>query len=402
MISVDGMRWIDRNIGVPLCFLLDLVYKLKTIFSFLQGPLLAPRRVVFIELSEMGSAVLADPALRLAQTQFDQVYFLIFKKNKISLDILATIPKDHILTIDADSFWSLTFDTIKFLIKVRQLKIDTVIDLELFSRFTSLLTGLSGASRRIGFYKFHNEGLYRGHFLTHKVAYNPHQHIAKSFISLVKTAGLPANKDLYLKEVIADHEIVLAKANPSDVAHWQVKQALETFGINLDHSRLVLFNCAGGEFLLERRWPIDHYAKLAQLILDQHADCFVLLTGAPSEKEYLEQIIKQAQRARCINFAGLIDFLSLVALYQKSTLMVTNDSGPAHFAATTDLPVYAFFGPETPQLYGALGDFTPIFAGLSCSPCVTAWNHRKTPCTDNICVKVIQPEKVYQLIKGKL
>lgn len=97
-----------------------------------------------------------------------------------------------------------------------------------------------------------------------------------------------------------------------------------------------------------------------------------ILTGAPSEKEYLEQIVKQAQRTRCINFAGQINFLSLVALYQKSVLMVTNDSGPAHFA------------------------------GLSCSPCVTAWNHRKTPCTDNMCVKVIQPEKVYQLIKNKL
>lgn len=402
MISVDGMRWIDRNVGVPLCFILDIFYAIKNLMNGSQDSVPAPRRVLFIELSEMGSAILADPALRLAQKEFTDVYFLIFKKNKISLDILATIPKDHILTIDADSFWSLTTDTLKLLIKLRQLKIDTVIDLELFSRFTSLLTGLSGASRRVGFYKFHNEGLYRGHFLTHRVAYNSHQHIAKSFIALVKTSLLPAKADLYLKEVIHEHEITLTKAQVNPQASQQVSQALDRHGINLETSKVVLFNCAGGEFLLERRWPIEHYARLAQLILDQHSNVFILLTGAPSEKEYLDQIIQLTQRDRCINFAGQINFLSLIALYQKATLMVTNDSGPAHFAATTDLPVYAFFGPETPHLYGALGNFTPLFAGLSCSPCVTAWNHRKTPCAENVCVKVIQPEKVYQLIQSKI
>ena len=59
-------------------------------------------------------------------------------------------------------------------------------------------------------------------------------------------------------------------------------------------------------------------------------------------------------------------------------------------------------GPETPKLYGALGQTTPIYAGLACSPCVAATNHRKTPCNDNICLKVIDPEWVYDLVKPLL
>jgi hypothetical protein len=64
-------------------------------------------------------------------------------------------------------------------------------DLELFSRYTALMTGFSGGSRRIGFYRFHQEGLYRGEMLTHRVAYNPHIHIAKNFIALVDALLVP-------------------------------------------------------------------------------------------------------------------------------------------------------------------------------------------------------------------
>ena len=75
-------------------------------------------------------------------------------------------------------------------------------------------------------------------------------------------------------------------------------------------------------------------------------------------------------------------------------LMLTNDSGPGHFSSVTDLRTFVLFGPETPLLYGSLGNSTPIYAGLACSPCVSAANHRKTPCNDNVCLQVIKPETV--------
>ena len=68
---------------------------------------------------------------------------------------------------------------------MRKAKIDTVVDMELFSRYSGLLTGLSGARRRVGFHKFHAEGLYRGEMLTHRVNHNGHIHMAKNFICMV-------------------------------------------------------------------------------------------------------------------------------------------------------------------------------------------------------------------------
>ena len=79
--------------------------------------------------------------------------------------------------------------------------------------------------------------------------------------------------------------------------------------------------------------------------------------------------------------------------------MVTNDSGPGHFAAVTDMHTFVIFGPETPALYGSLGKTTPIYAGLACSPCVSAANHRKTACRDNVCLQVIKPQQVFMAIE---
>ena len=79
-----------------------------------------------------------------------------------------------------------------------------------------------------------------------------------------------------------------------------------------------------------------------------------------------------------------------------TSLLVTNDGGPAQFAGLTPLPSLVLFGPETPLLYESLADNTTAFyRGLPCSPCLTAYNHRRSPCDgDNQCLKQIGPAEV--------
>ena len=84
---------------------------------------------------------------------------------------LNTVPRTNIFVIREDRFLNLVMDTFRFLVWVRRRGIDTVIDLELFSRYTALLTGLSGAVNRIGFHAFYNEEVISGEMLTHRVAY---------------------------------------------------------------------------------------------------------------------------------------------------------------------------------------------------------------------------------------
>jgi ADP-heptose:LPS heptosyltransferase len=82
--------------------------------------------------------------------------------------------------------------------------------------------------------------------------------------------------------------------------------------------------------------------------------------------------------------------------------MVSNDSGPAHFAAACGLPTIVLFGPETPHLYRPLGNSTALYAGLACSPCVSASNHRKSACNDNVCMRAISVEQVFKAVDDVL
>ena len=94
--------------------------------------------------------------------------------------------------------------------------------------------------------------------------------------------------------------------------------------------------------------------------------------------------------------------IDLLALYALTVVMVTNDSGPAHFAAASGLPTIVLFGPETPNLYRPLGNSIPIYAGLACSPCVSASNHRKSACDDNVCMRAISVEQVFAAVTDVL
>ena len=394
---IDTMRRIDRQAGVPLCAVATVLVRLRD--WLLARPARPLRRILFVELSEMGTTVLAEPAMRKARTRLSaELFFVIFTRNVGSLDLLGTFPPANVFTISDASLFALARDTLLFLVWARRNKIDTVVDLELFSRFTALLTGLCGADRRVGFYRFHQEGLYRGEMLTHRVSYNPHIHIAKNFIALIdallaKTPTVP-----YTKTRIGDDEITAEIAPATAQARAAMLERIRQLApFDPERHRLVLINPNASELLPHRRWMPERFAQLIGRILSAYDDVVVLITGAPEERAEAERLAAQ-NGARSVSFAGHSALAELPALYANAAVMVTNDSGPGHFAAAAGLPTIVLFGPETPKLYQPLGNSHAIYAGLACSPCVSAHNHRKTACTDNVCMQAIEVEEVYAAV----
>ena len=405
--NIDLMRKVDYFAGVPLCALATPFVKLASLFSSHASKQNSrtPRKVLFIELSEMGSAILVDPAMRKMQTAANaELFFVIFKGNAASLRLLNTVPVANVFTIRENNLWNLAIDSLRFLLWARKNNIDTVIDLELFSRYSALLTGLCGAAKRVGFHAFYNEGLYRGAMLTHRVAYNPTLHIAKNFIALVNAALASKAERPYSKTIIDDSEIKLARAPVVESVITAMRDRIREEFPSYDEARhrIVLINPNASDLLPQRRWMPEHFVTVMRDLLTNSEDLLVLMTGAPAEREQAENLKQQVAHERCVNFAGKQKLEELPALYQMAELMLTNDSGPGHFSSVTDLRTFVLFGPETPLLYGSLGNSTPIYAGLACSPCVSAANHRKTPCSDNVCLQVIKPEAVLSQLREAL
>jgi ADP-heptose:LPS heptosyltransferase len=102
---------------------------------------------------------------------------------------------------------------------------------------------------------------------------------------------------------------------------------------------------------------------------------------------------------RFVCLAGRTTLRQLLVLFGLGEVLVTNDSGPAHFAALTEIDVVSLFGPETPLLFAAQGPRShPIWAAVACSPCINAFNNRQTACRDNVCMKAITVDRVFESV----
>lgn len=399
--KVDFMRFVDYWVGVPTCFLLSVIASIQRIFGLRKARKeFEPKKILFMELSEMGSTILAYGAMKKAKELFNaEIYFMIFKENEASVKLLDIIPENNIITIRSKSLFLLIIDTISAVFKMRAKGIDTVIDLELFSRFTSILSFFSGAKAVVGFYRYHMEGLYRGNFQTHKVEYNPHYHISQGFMALVYALEADAYEKPLLKKEIRKEDIARAKVVSGQQDKMNIVKKLQDVNPEIRlGSKIVLLNPNASQLLPIRKWPLERFIQLALMILKKK-DVFLVITGTEAEGEDARVMRDRVKNDRCIDFTGKTSFKELIDLYNVSRVLVTNDSGPAHFASLTDVRIVVLFGPETPKIYSPLSkDCVCVYSDFACSPCVSAFNHRKTPCDKSRCLEAISVEDVFEAV----
>jgi ADP-heptose:LPS heptosyltransferase len=166
--------------------------------------------------------------------------------------------------------------------------------------------------------------------------------------------------------------------------------------------RLIIVNPNASKLISIRKWPLDRYAELVRRLLE-NPDHACVMTGVASEQEDAMFIADRVTSDRLVNLVGKTSLDDLIGLFSIAEVLVTNDSGPAHFAALTDIDVIVFFGPETPKLYKPLTDrATVLYAGFACSPCVSAFNQRRSVCTNNRCLQDIPVSTVHATVLERL
>ena len=410
------MRRVDRWCGVPICHLLTLW---RRIVSFVSTPVTTspPRQVLFIQTAEMGSLVLALPAVRYFERAYPgcAVHVLVFTNLAESVEAIGLAPPERVLTIDPRSLFTIARDTWRFALEARRRRIDTVINLEMFARFPSILTYLSGAGRRAGFYPFGHPGLYCGDLLTHRVIYNPHLHTADALLTIVRALEEPATHVPMGKIPLGPHTGVEPEARPllparavtDAAARQKMLDRLANERPAAAGKRIIVINPNASQLIPIRRWPLESYAALVEKLLGDPGNACVL-TGTRAEQADTRFIVERVPSDRIVDLAGQTSIRDLLDLYSVADLLVTNDSGPAQLAALTDVNIMVFFGPETPALYRPLaepGRCTVLYSHYGCSPCVSAFNQRTTDCTDNLCLKTISVATVHaiavQILEGK-
>jgi ADP-heptose:LPS heptosyltransferase len=396
MTDVKTLRWVDRWVGVPVCFALTGIRRLKDLFR--HGPRPPLRGIVFIKLLEQGSTVLACSAIRRAIDLVgrENVYFLVFEENRFVLEAMGLVRPGNVLAVRRKTLLTLIADTVRAIGRLRKSRVNAAIDLEFFARSSAALIFLTGSRYRVGFHAAGGEGPYRGDLMTHRLRYNPYLHTSQTFRMMVEALTFsPADLLPFDMEPLPADDppppFVPSEAEVNEArAVMQKAACIET------DAPLILLNPNCSDILPLRRWPLERYVDLARRLTERYPDLRVGLTGSPNEARTAEALVKQIGSERCFSLAGHTTMRQLLVIYGLAEVLVTNDSGPAHFATLTPINVVTLFGPETPHLFRARTPRSHVFwAGIACSPCISALNQRTSPCRNNVCMQRIEVDAVF-------
>ena len=390
--NIKLYRFVDRFVGVPICGVLSGFSRLRP----KPQETIPPRSILIILLSEMGTMVLATSMFeRLKQKYPDaSLHLLLFARNREAAELLRVVPAVNVLSLDDRSLFSLARTTLNVLRRLWALQIDVVIDCELFARVSSVLSYLSGSPIRVGFHRYNQEGLYRGSFLTRPVLYNPYRHISMQLLTLadaIESRTVPISKMLPVLLTELPAAIVLPEREVQD----RITRLHADFPAL--HERPLVLVYASGGILPIRAWPVDYFKQLcAELLRDGYA---IGIIGLKQDISLGDSIVAHCRDPHCVNLSGYTDSMRhLLALFCRASLLIANDGAPGQFAAATAMQAIVLFGPESPVLYGPQApNVHSMHVPLPCSPCLTAYNHRNSPCDgDNQCLKQIPPEQVLQ------
>lgn len=391
--NADRIRFLDRTLGRILCAALTVIRRAE---DLLRGRRAAdaPRRVLVIKMTEMGSTLLAWPALRELRARVPgvELTFLVSEDNRPILDVLAGVLPGRVVSVDLRSPGTMLAGGFRAVVALARWKPDAVLDMDFFSRFTAALSYVVCRGERVGFHPFAG-GPRRGDLLTRRVLYSTQVHTGVAFVALVRALLAPAQDEPFYRGAVDDADLSLPPwtADPADVG--AVRAKLTAAGVG-ESAVIVLVNPNSSQLLPLRRWPLDSYIALCRDLLARR-EATVVVTGTGADAADAERLVSAVGSPRCVSLAGRTSLGELLALGSLSAAIVTNDGGPAHFAALAGLPSVVLFGPETPALYRPLSaDSRCLYAGFPCSPCVSAYNAKESPCRRSLCLEAIPPAKV--------
>lgn len=313
--------------------------------------------ILIIRPGGIGDAVLLAPAIKSFKSSYSNAHITILAEKRNSA-VFSFIP-------DVDTV--LCFDRPYEFFQVLLGKFDVVIDTEQWHRLSAVVTRLIRSPIKIGFDT--NE---RRRMFTHCVRYDPCVYEVDNFPALLKPLGIVCQRDIGSVTMILPLKS-LSKAE-------QLLQPL------CSDPFVVIFPGASTE---EKRWGADRFRRVAE-ILSAFGVRIVVVGG----KDDLKQGEVIAGGGLGLNLAGLTSLAETAAVIQKSSLLLSGDSGVLHIAAGLGVPTVSLFGPGSVKKWAPRGEHHIVInKGLPCSPCTTFGNTPPCP-NNNRCMKDITVDEV--------
>ncbi|HTM58468.1 MAG TPA: glycosyltransferase family 9 protein [Candidatus Udaeobacter sp.] len=353
------MKAVDLWIGLPLCTALGLVVSVRRrFFPRPARPIREDGTLVVSKFFGIGTILEATALLAAIRERYPRarLVFLTFKANEDLIRRLDLCTDVRVIRTRSPILFAV--DTLRHVIWMRTRDVDAAVDLEFYSKFSTLMSVLGGARMRVG---YHLNAFWRSSLLTHPVYFNYYRHVTSIFAQAGSRIDVPVLNN-GLRPLPVD-----------EGARARVQETLRRQGME-GELRLIGINVNAGELSLERRWPIERFAWVAESLLARHPDVRVLFTGAPGEAGYVRTAydrLSEPARARAMVTAGVWTLDEFIAALGSMACFISNDSGPMHVAAAQGVPLVTLWGPSRPDSWAPPAKHHEIlYENYPCSPCI--------------------------------
>lgn len=366
------MKIIDEYFGKVIAYLISFH---KKHFPRENSDSDSYKNILFIKFWGIGSIVLTIPSLVKIKSDHpdSKIFFLTLKNNSEICKEIKLI--DETITISISNPITFISDLTNKLLYLRKMNFKIIYDFEFYTYFSAIMAGLLKSESTIGFDNLKSS---RRNLFSHTVLFNTNIHTKDNFLNLVNEGKSENNASYNFKNIFDNHTAFNKNGVPS-----------------------IIVNPNASKLAYERRLPKETFIKIINH-LTKNFKCKILITGAKDEMNYIESIYQQLQNKDLVdNICGRTTVKELIELINSSVCLITNDSGPLHIASALDVPVIAFFGPESPQRYGPLSERSLVFYNeLPCSPCMSISNLKTVNCIYDspMCMEQFDTKNVFHKI----
>lgn len=258
-----------------------------------------------------------------------------------------------------------------FIRALRDTRYDLLLDFQGLLK-SGVLVWLADAERKIGFGRGMDHAECSYIFLNERIApVAMDTHALTREMALLKAIGVATD------EIVFDLPITAGD-------RAEMEEVLARHGVDR-HRPLIAINP-------QATWPTklwfnDRFAEVAERLLER--GYAVVFTGSPADRHEIELIIG-AMAGKVANLAGETSLMTLAALYQKATAVVSTDTGPMHIAAAVGTPLVAIFGATAPWRTGPWGENHVVLrVAMDCSPCLKKSCPKNSECMRQISVAMV-------------
>lgn len=371
-------KWVGKLILIPLN-LVALI--LRPLFRFDHSLRNNPSRIAVCLFNGMGNIIQATPFLQSLRNNFKdaEIIFITSIDNRKLLESIGIV--DKIYDLELSNFATMIRSTISVLRTIWINKINFYIDLDAYSHYSKVLTVLSCAQNRFGFYKY-ERNIYKGIY-TNLMFFNMSVPISKTYLQMARLVGCKIIEENLYPFIITESD------------RMSCRRKLVSLVGNISNS-YVIINPNAPDLCLERRWPLQSFIQLIQSLHIIYPEKLFLILGSSKQfnlmQKFYENLILNTKE-KVYNTAGIFTLYELFALIENCELFISNDTGPLHIAFALEKKTISLFGPTSPLQYRHNQNAYGIYKNIYYSPCVPGF--LIPPCLgDNQCMKQITVKEV--------